>query len=373
MPGQDATSTSTDDTSAGGTPGRRDLRRTFRRSTAAAVLTVLLGLVVLAGAAGWVHVSTRQEEVAFASGDLTLRGTLFRPRFDGDAPAIVMVHGSGQTSRKSMLANAWTFAALGYAVLVYDKRGVGASDGGPTEWELFDLDDLANDAAGAYDYLRSRPDVDRDRIGFLGANQGAWVVSLAANRVEEPAFLVMASASVATVAEDRLDGRRAQLLHLGYSEAEAARAVDLLRLDHQVTRTGQGHGRLVAAVDCARDAPWFEEIYPEGGVLPADDPHRRWERTVLDYDPRPQLATIESPVLWMFGELDRSSPVALSVPRVQEARRAGRPYEIIVVEGADHDLEIEGGNPLETIVTARIPLVWQTKTWLDRSSTPARS
>ena len=167
------------------------------------VLSIFAILALLALGAGWVWLSTEQEEVASQSGDITIRGTLLSPRFGREAPGVVLVHGSGQTSRNSTMLYAWIFASQGYAALAYDKRGVGRSEGGSNEWDEFSVGDLASDAAAGYRYLQSLIEVDPERVGFFGASQGAWVVSLAANRVDPPAFLVMVSASVSTIAEDR--------------------------------------------------------------------------------------------------------------------------------------------------------------------------
>jgi len=81
------------------------------------VLSIFAILALLALGAGWVWLSTEKEEVAFQSGDITIRGTLLSPRFGREAPGVVLVHGSGQTSRNSTMLYAWIFASLGYAAL----------------------------------------------------------------------------------------------------------------------------------------------------------------------------------------------------------------------------------------------------------------
>ena len=132
-------------------------------------LSVFAILALFAVGASWVWLSTMQEEVAFESGNITIRGTLLSPRFGSGAPGVVLVHGSGQTSRKSTMLYAWIFASQRYAALAYDKRGVGKSEGGSNEWSEFSLDDLASDAAAGYRYLQSRKTVDPKRVGFFGA------------------------------------------------------------------------------------------------------------------------------------------------------------------------------------------------------------
>jgi hypothetical protein len=131
------------------------------------VLSIFAILALLALGAGWVWLSTDQEEVASQSGDITIRGTLLSPRFGREAPGVVLVHGSGQTSRNSTMLYAWIFASQGYAALAYDKRGVGQSEGGSNEWDEFSVGDLASDAAAGYRYLQSLIEVDPERVRIL--------------------------------------------------------------------------------------------------------------------------------------------------------------------------------------------------------------
>ncbi len=218
---------------------------------------ILVAIALPALWCGWKRHSIHQEEVEFKSGNLVIRGTLLSPRFGIKAPGVVLVHGSGQTSRKSTMLYAWIFASQGYAALSYDKRGVGKSDGGENEWREFSLNDLAADAAAGYRFLESRTNIDSKCIGFFGASQGGWVVSIAANQVESPAFLIMVSASVSTIAEDRIYGREAQIRHAGFGEDDIKKAIELIRMDHQVTRTGKDFEKLSATFERYREAAWF--------------------------------------------------------------------------------------------------------------------
>jgi cephalosporin-C deacetylase-like acetyl esterase len=101
----------------------------FRALRFAGVLLLLI-LAALLLWLGWTWISITSRDVEFRNGDLVLRGTLVSPRFAARAPAVVLVGGSGETSRKSTIQYAWIFASQGYAALAYDKRGVGKSDGG---------------------------------------------------------------------------------------------------------------------------------------------------------------------------------------------------------------------------------------------------
>jgi pimeloyl-ACP methyl ester carboxylesterase len=85
-----------------------------------------------------------QEDITFASGDLTLAGTIFIPAGTGPHPGIVFLHGSGAEGRWASNFLAAAFARRGFAALAFDKRGVGKSGG---DWQGAGFDDLAADAA----------------------------------------------------------------------------------------------------------------------------------------------------------------------------------------------------------------------------------
>src|SRR5437868_4927420 len=140
----------------------------------------------------------RREDVRFSNGDVQLAGTLISPNTRGRHPAIILVHGSGAEDREYMLPFARFLIRRGVAVLGYDKRGVGGSTG---DWHAAPFEDLAGDVVAAFDYLKTRPDIDRTRIGLLGWSQAGWVMPLAAVRAPQLAFLISVSGAGIPAAE----------------------------------------------------------------------------------------------------------------------------------------------------------------------------
>jgi pimeloyl-ACP methyl ester carboxylesterase len=136
------------------------------------------------------------EEVSFTNekeGN-TLTGTLTIPKGKGPFPAMVLVSGSGQQNRDEELMNHRPFwviadycARHGIAVLRYDDRGIGGSDGevmNATSW------DFSYDAEAAFDYLRGQKLIDASRVGILGHSEGGIINFMVAERRPEVAFLV---------------------------------------------------------------------------------------------------------------------------------------------------------------------------------------
>ncbi|MFL5551495.1 MAG: alpha/beta hydrolase family protein [Gemmatimonadaceae bacterium] len=126
------------------------------------------------------RIEIARHEVEFADGNVTLRGTLYSPpRAGKGTPAIVLAHGSEASDRNSFGPLPLVFAARGYVVLSYDKRGTGASTG---SWKDVGLEPLGADLAAAIEYVARRREVDRQRIAVVGASEGAWIAAIAARR-----------------------------------------------------------------------------------------------------------------------------------------------------------------------------------------------
>ena len=87
----------------------------------------------------------RTEEVSFFSDGITLRGLLRLPdAVDGPIPGLVQGPGwLGLADAKSYVPWHEGLTAAGYALLVFDYRGFGRSDGEPgwvrPDWQLEDL------------------------------------------------------------------------------------------------------------------------------------------------------------------------------------------------------------------------------------------
>jgi dienelactone hydrolase len=112
---------------------------------------------------------TERHDVEFeAEGRVTLRGWLLLPDGPGPRPAITMAHGYAGVKEHGLERFARAFADDGFAVLVHDHRGFGASDGEPDQ----DVDPWRQiaDWRRAISFLESRADVDPQRIGLWGTS-----------------------------------------------------------------------------------------------------------------------------------------------------------------------------------------------------------
>src|SRR6266699_5579205 len=110
-----------------------------------------------------------RHDIEFDAETVTLRGWFYPAQgTQGPAPAVVMAHGFSAVKEMYLDSFAEVFAAAGLGVLVFDNRAFGASDGEPRQ----EIDPWAQvrDYRHAITYARTRPEVDRERIGIWGAS-----------------------------------------------------------------------------------------------------------------------------------------------------------------------------------------------------------
>jgi uncharacterized protein len=110
--------------------------------------------------------------------------------------AVILMHGSHGT-RESELPYLRFLSNAGYAVVAVDARGHGES-GGETNALGWDGD---RDVAGAFNFLRRQPGIDRGRIAGLGLSMGAEEL-LRAAAVHVPLAAVVADGAGASTQGD---------------------------------------------------------------------------------------------------------------------------------------------------------------------------
>lgn len=118
-------------------------------------------------------------DVTFNSGGLSCAAWLYRPEEEGDVPCVVMAHGFSATREEALPSFAERFAAAGMAVLLFDYRHFGDSEGEPRQ--LLDIRKQHDDYRAAIRYARDLDGIDPDRIALFGSSfSGGHVVCVAA-------------------------------------------------------------------------------------------------------------------------------------------------------------------------------------------------
>jgi pimeloyl-ACP methyl ester carboxylesterase len=275
-----------------------------------------------------------EQAVQWTSGNATLSGTLHLPEGEGPFPAAVFVPGSGNVARTDALPRALAGALTesGYAVLTYDKRGVGQSTG---SWREQSLSDLADDVRGALSLLRADPRIEASRIGLIGHSQGGWIAPLSA-RDEDLAFVVLVASTPLTPLEQSVFVAEGDLRNRGLAGSELEEALALLRRIFEVYATDSGWEETRAAIDAARGEAWFDdELF---ALQEADSWNWRWLHGLpFAFDVTPVLREMDAPLLTINGGADELVPGDRSRDLFESIRReAGKPVTAVVMPDLDH-------------------------------------
>jgi len=119
--------------------------------------------------------SADYREVGFEATDGVDISAWYRPTQNG--ATIIVVHGGGG-DRTGAVAHAKLLVRHGYGVLVHDARGRGKSEGVQNAYGW----GWPKDIAGAIRFLKTRDEVDPERIGALGLSTGADILIQVAGR-----------------------------------------------------------------------------------------------------------------------------------------------------------------------------------------------
>jgi uncharacterized protein len=244
------------------------------------------------------RVEYQQEEVTFTSADgVKLAGRISLPESNSPAPAFMMLHGSEPGTRDNFGAKqmAHYMISQGFAILNYDKRGVGDSEGfyqeAPSD---SNLKKHADDAAAGVEYLASRPEIDAKRIGLIGGSQAGWVIPLAVAQSERISYFVILSGPVTSTAQE----------------------------DQFSAYTNDGESA-ISNYDDAKITQQIRAMRPIG------------------FDPVPVIIGLNQPGLWLWGGVDKNIPVTFSAENLQAVIDSGKSdFSYQIFPHADHGLNI---------------------------------
>jgi uncharacterized protein len=136
------------------------------------------------------------EDVTFTNDkfNIKLAGTLTIPAGKGPFKTVIMITGSGAQNRNEELMGHKPFLVIadylsrnGIAVLRYDDRGFGASQGNYSESTS---SDLATDAEAAFNFLKTNPKIIQNEIGFMGHSEGGLIAPIVASSHADVGFIV---------------------------------------------------------------------------------------------------------------------------------------------------------------------------------------
>jgi hypothetical protein len=274
-------------------------------------------------------------------GGVSLRGWLYQPEgVAGPAPALVMAHGFSATRHMGLAAFAEVFSAAGFAVLVYDHRCLGDSDGEPRQeinpWAQ------SRDYRYALGWLAQQPGIDAERLGIWGSSfSGGEVMVVGA--VDPRVKVVIANVpfagfldDTAAPLQDRFEAMRSALLdESGAGPADSIEA-PIGPMGVIIATGGDPEARVF--LPQPESTLWFESV---GG------PGSAWQNTFTlrgmggpqEFVPAVAVPFLAGrPLLMVAADGDRVAPVEMALTAYE---LAGEPKQLERIEG-DHFVPYSG-------------------------------
>ncbi|MGE5437682.1 MAG: alpha/beta hydrolase family protein [Syntrophothermus sp.] len=295
----------------------------------------------------------KEEEVVFQNSkdNIKLFGTLTLPEKGEDFPAVILVTGSGPQNRNEELMGHKPFLVLsdyltrrGIAVLRYDDRGVGKSEG---NFSSAITPDFTQDALSAIEYLKTRKEINKDKLGVIGHSEGGMIAPLVANKDKDVSFIVLLAGPGLTGEQILL--KQAALIQKVYGFTDeriakeqkmASKIYDVLRATEDTVVTRQKIEKLLDEYYITLDSTEKSQLGNSSAILKANAKsfYSPWFRYFLNYDPAPELKKIKIPVLALNGDKDLQVPADENLKAIEDALNEGGndDYKIVKMPGLNH-------------------------------------
>lgn len=261
-----------------------------------------------------------------------LGASLIMPKCESQCPSVVFLHGSGAQPRDANRFSAYELAKQGIASIIYDKRGVGESEG---DLSNVTFEALADDAIAIAEYLRKQPEISI--VGFFGHSQGGWVAPLASLKWKHAAFVITsAGPAVPPAREAEWDVVR-QLRAANVSTKSEEEARKLVQRWHQGIRSGDWP-TFEKYLDAAKIKSWFSHADFNNFSYKLDDVFSKSYLKFMDYEPMPVLTSLRVPLLAILATDDESIDAVETQILLQELKHDGHNITLKIYDGYNHSM-----------------------------------
>ena len=312
-----------------------------------------------------------QEPYPYYTEDLTfenkkegikLAGTLTLPSQKGKYPVVVLISGSGAQDRnqeimghKPFLVIADYLARNGIGVLRFDDRGTAESGG---DFETATTNNFANDVEAAVEYLLSRKDVDKKKIGLIGHSEGGIIAPMVATRNKKVSFIVLLAGTGVRGDELLMMQTRAISEVMGMPSEVMNQAAKINRALYDIilesSKDDNWEESLKAFFDTHTNNSALEGMPDEPLEQLRTNMHKQfanpWLRNFIAYNPANDLKKVKIPVLALNGSLDLQVPPKENLAAIEAALKQAKnkKYKVVELEGLNHLFqEAETGLPTE--------------------------
>ncbi len=290
------------------------------------------------------------EEITFKNkkaNNIQLAGTLTLPK-DKKKPAVaILITGSGPQNRNEEILGHKPFLVIadyltrnGIAVLRFDDRGVGKSEG--TQKDATSAD-FATDVEAAINYLKTRKDINCNKIGLIGHSEGGFIAPMVASKNKEVSFIILLAGTGVDGAEVLISqSKRAMELaatpkeHIDYNEQMSKELYALVKKEKDQSKLKEALSnylkkqRTKAPLSIASQ---LTDTVIQAQVQTISSP---WFTYFIRTNPQQFLKHVTCPVLALNGSKDFQVIADLNLNGIKKALNQNNEVTIKKLEGLNH-------------------------------------
>jgi len=252
---------------------------------------------------------------------------------------VILISGSGPQDRNEEIKtlNHRPFLVLsdfltrnGIAVLRYDDRGVGKSQG---QFKGATTADFASDVLTAIHYLKNRKDLHFNKIGLIGHSEGGLIAPMVASKTKAIDFIVL-------LAAPGVDG--ATILETQKKKIQQLSGVPTSVIDADQKQTKAIHHIVKTTKDTSELATKLNELLKKTNLSPnlkktiIDSYTDPWLVYFIKTNPKTYLQKITCPILALNGSKDIQVLPDINLNGIKEATTKNQHITIKKIDGLNH-------------------------------------
>ena len=280
------------------------------------------------------------EEVKFSNkkaNNIKLSGTLSLPNNIKNPKVVILISGSGPQDRNSEIKqfNHRPFLVLadyltknGIAVLRFDDRGVGKSEGVFKDATSFDF---ATDVESAIDYLQSRKDINFSKIGLIGHSEGGLIAPIIASKRKDVNFIIL-------LAGPGVDGGK--ILETQSQKISELSGVPKAIIDKNEHLSKEIHAIIKKAKDTSEIKSKLNILLSKHPEIPKNTYIQtytnKWMLHFVKTNPQDYLKQVTCPILALNGSKDVQVVSKINLEAIHKATKENKKVSIKEIEGLNH-------------------------------------
>lgn len=266
------------------------------------------------------------EDVTFENSQagIKLAGTLTYPKSGNNFPAVVLITGSGPQNRDEEILGHKPFLVLsnyltrnGIAVLRYDDRGVSESGG---NFANATTQDFASDALSAFDYLKTRKEINPKKIGLTGHSEGGVITFMLAAQDKDIAFIVSMAGSAIKGDKVLYEQRKMISKASGVSSSDFEKNEDLInKLEDIISKHSAEYIKQnIDSISNIIAPPELTDAQRKAFSQQIIQYTSPWMQYFLKYDPGKDICKIQCPIFAINGEKDLQVNAEVNLNAIKE-------------------------------------------------------